>query len=49
MFGLVIGIIGVLSLVFSIVQTALSLKSYYAAVDALNVGLEQLRLQQAGH
>jgi hypothetical protein len=47
MFGVIIGIIGILSLVFSVVQTVLTLKSYYASVEALNVALEQLRLQQA--
>lgn len=47
MVGLVIGILGVASLVFLIVETALSLRRDYA-VEALNVGLERLRLQQAG-
>jgi len=46
MFGLIIGIIGILSLVFSVVQTVLTLKSYYTSVEALNVALEQLRLLQ---
>jgi hypothetical protein len=48
MFGLAIGIIGILSLTFSVVQTVLTHKSYQASVEALNVALEQLRLQQRG-